>query len=133
MVAMTAREVPLNFRVLYKFPKMNPAQGNYVAGNIGDLMKMLSRAENVTEETVEFLYIHEVLQDGSVLEHVAIENKPIKPTSNVVDLLDAGKKMVEKSKLKMRFVRNETLASRITDGWGWEAYPAPYWEKKSDG
>jgi hypothetical protein len=118
---------------MYKFPRMNPATGSYVAGTLADLMKMLSRAENVSEDTVEFLYVHEILQDGSVTELVAIEKKPPQPTSNVTNLMEAGKKLVEKSKLKMRFVRNESADKRITDGWGWEAYPAPYWEKKSDG
>lgn len=133
MAAMSLVPKQINFRVLYKFPRMTPAQANYMAPSLADLMKMLSRAENVTEDSVDFLYIHEVLTDGSVIEHVAIEKKAVQPASTVTNLVEAGKKLIENSKLKMRFVRNESVAMRISDGWGWFAYPAPYWEKKSDG
>ena len=137
MVAMSLVEKPMNFRVMYKFPKMSPNTSSYVAGTLKDLMKMLSRAENVTEESVEFLYVHEIHQDGSVTELVAIENKATQliqeVTSNVTSMMDRSKELMAKSKLLMRFVRNDSIERRVTDGWGWPAYPAPYWEKKSDG
>lgn len=62
-----------HFRVSYKFPKQKAVNMNYTAPSVAALMRNLQMSENVNRETVEFLYVHQILGNGSVLELIGIE------------------------------------------------------------
>ncbi len=62
-----------HFRVSYKFPKQKAVNMNYTAPSVAALMRNLQLSENVNRDTVEFLYVHQILDNGSALELIGIE------------------------------------------------------------
>lgn len=81
----------LHFRVSYKFPKQKVVNMNYTAPSVAALMRNLQLSENVNSSTVEFLYVHQILANGSALELVAIDRAT---NSNVTNI-----KAVQKSSI----------------------------------
>ena len=130
MVSMS--DQPINWKVQWKFPKMKAETAQYVAGNIYDLMRMLHRSENVNRETVEFLIVHQMMADGSVVEHMAVDNykkglESANVISNVTSMLDRVRQRTpEKPRI---VVTNEPKAvvhrpGRVVMGLNYVAYPA---------
>lgn len=95
------------FTILYKLPKKKEMRMDYVAPNLRDVLRMLSRSEGVDKTNVESLYIHQHLPGGAVQEVVAIDNtkgtpQPSLPeVSNVVDINKARRPAELKPRVKL--------------------------------
>lgn len=72
-----------HFRVSYKFPKQKAINMNYTAPSVAALMRNLQMSENVNSSTVEFLYVHQILDSGSALELVAIDKSTNSNVTNI--------------------------------------------------
>jgi hypothetical protein len=74
--------------------------GAYSADTLPILLRILERAEGVTESSVEYLYVHETLDNGSVQEVISFDHaskrdafeEPNKQTSKVINISDHRKK-----------------------------------------
>jgi hypothetical protein len=90
---------------------------------------MLHRAENVNRDTVEFLVVHQIMADGSITEHVAVDNfkKDISANviNNVTSMLDRVRKNPPaKPHIKVKNTTPEHRPGRVVRGYNIVAYPA---------
>lgn len=60
-----------HFKVMWQFPKQTTMRADYEAETLGTLLKMLRRSENVSVTTVDKLFVHQHMPDGTVKEVLA--------------------------------------------------------------
>lgn len=78
-------DIFFEFRVQYRLKGSSVvSRSNFVTSGTKELMSVLAR-DGVTRETVEHMYIHQLLPDGQVAEVVAIEpHRPLVTAGAVV-------------------------------------------------
>ena len=125
MVSMTPQTQ--YWKVQWKFPKMKMETAQYEADSIYNLLRMLNRAEGVNRTNVDVLIVHQILTNGDVIEHLAVDNykRDADAASNVVNLLDRIKANPPK-KPHVRVVSEpvEHRPGRVVMGYQCVAYPA---------
>ena len=62
-----------HYRVGYKFPRQKAVNMNYTAETLAMLMRNLQISEGVNRDTVEWLFVHQIMPTGTVLELIAID------------------------------------------------------------
>lgn len=76
MVAMVVNNKGmLHFRAMWKFPGKAVDRGEFYSGSLFGLAGMLFRLEGISRESIEYVYVHQLLGEGSVLEIISIDSK----------------------------------------------------------
>lgn len=82
-----------HYRVGYKFPRQKQVTMNYTSETLAALMRNLQMSEGVNRDTVEWLFVHQIMPNGTTLELIAVDgsqgidvtNIKAAPKANVVD------------------------------------------------
>lgn len=64
---------PHHYRVGYKFPRQKEVTMNYTSETLAMLMRSLQISEGVNRDTVEWLFVHQIMPNGTVLELIAVD------------------------------------------------------------
>lgn len=110
------------FVVLWKLPGGIEHRDDFDAPDIKALLKMLDRSEGVNEETAQKLYVHQLLPNGKVIEHLHIDRAVMQSVNKYPTVIETVKKVLKKV--------TQDESKRITHGIYYHAYPAPAWEEK---
>ena len=62
-----------HYRVGYKFPKQKAVTMNYTSETLAALMRNLQISEGVNRDTVDWLFVHQIMPNGTTLELIAID------------------------------------------------------------
>ena len=62
-----------HYRVGYKFPKQKAVTMNYTSETLAMLMRNLQISEGVNRDTVDWLFVHQIMPNNTVLELIAID------------------------------------------------------------
>lgn len=62
-----------HYRVGYKFPRQKAVNMNYTSETLAMLMRNLQLSEGVNRDTVEWLFVHQIMPNGTVLELIAVD------------------------------------------------------------
>jgi hypothetical protein len=81
-----------HYRVGYKFPRQKAVNMNYTAETLAMLMRNLQISEGVNRDTVEWLFVHQIMPTGTVLELIAIDGAQ---GINVTNIQSAPKAKVD--------------------------------------
>lgn len=63
-----------HYRVGYKFPRQKQVTMNYTSETLAALMRNLQMSEGVNRDTVEWLFVHQIMPNGTTLELIAIDS-----------------------------------------------------------
>lgn len=78
-----AAVVPQQYRAQWQFKgSSKPATADYIADNLIDLRTQMAM-DGVSHYNVDFMYVHQFLEDGSVLEVVTYDNRSAVPNPSV--------------------------------------------------
>ena len=85
-----------HYRVGYKFPRQKAVTMNYTSETLAMLMRNLQLSEGVNRDTVDWLFVHQIMPNGTTLELIAVDGAQginvtnIKATPKVKWLDDTG-------------------------------------------
>lgn len=72
-----------HYRVGYKFPRQKAVTMNYTSETLAMLMRNLQISEGVNRDTVDWLFVHQIMPNGTTLELIAIDSAQGKNVTNI--------------------------------------------------
>lgn len=70
-----AQLVDRHFKVMYRLPKGTDVVMDYAAPTLAAVMRNLQLTEGVNRDTVELLIVHEIREDGKIIEMVEVDKQ----------------------------------------------------------